>query len=98
MPHLSYSVQMNSVKQSQLHISTAKDGARYRIGYSLHIPDAGVTLQNDYYDESVEKAEKCREEARILYVAMTRAMRSFSWIAIDGKQNLSWQNLIEMGD
>lgn len=92
------SASMNSVKQSQLHISTAKDGARYRIGYSLHIPDAGVTLQNDYYDESVEKAEKCREEARILYVAMTRAMRSFSWIAIDGKQNLSWQNLIEMGD
>lgn len=92
------SASMNSVKQSQLHISTAKDGARYRIGYSLHIPDTGVTLQNDYYDESVEKAEKCREEARILYVAMTRAMRSFSWIAIDGKQNLSWQNLIEMGD
>lgn len=91
------SASIDIVKRSQLHISTAKDGDRYRIGYSLHVPDAGVTLQNDYYDEIIEKAEKSREEARVLYVAMTRAMRSFSWIAIEGKQNLSWQNLIEMG-
>lgn len=68
---------------------------QYQIGYSLHIPDTGETLQNVFYNEVVEKEEKSREEARVLYVAMTRAMRSFSWIAVDGKQNLSWQNLIE---
>ena len=89
------SASIDVVKRSQLHISTAKNKGRYNIGYSLQIPDTGITVQNDFYDEVIEKAEKSREEARILYVAMTRAMRSFSWIAIEGRQNLSWQNLIE---
>lgn len=89
------SASIDAVKKSPLRISAAKAGDRVRIGYSLHIPENGVSVQNDYYDESIEKIEKCREEARILYVAMTRAMRSFSWIHVEGKQNLSWQNLIE---
>lgn len=89
------SAPIDIVKRSQLQISTVKDDNRYRVGYSLHIPDTGTTMQNDYYDEVIEKKEKSREEVRILYVAMTRAMRSFSWIAIEGKQNLSWQKLIE---
>ncbi|MBQ8514251.1 MAG: UvrD-helicase domain-containing protein [Ruminococcus sp.] len=89
------SAPIDMVKKSQLHISTEKDGDRYRIGYSLNIPETGAAVQNTYYDEHIEKAEKSREEARVLYVAMTRAMRSFSWIEIEGKQNFSWQNLIE---
>ena len=35
-----------------------------------------------------------REEARILYVAMTRAIRSFSWISLDNKKTMCWQNLV----
>lgn len=93
LPFCSASIDL--VKKSQLHISTTKDGGQYQIGYSLHIPDTGETLQNVFYNEVVEKEEKSREEARVLYVAMTRAMRSFFWIAVEGKQNLSWQNLIE---
>ena len=61
----------------------------------MSISGTGETVRNDYYDEIVEQSEKAREEARVLYVAMTRAIRSFSWITIEGKQNLSWQNLIE---
>lgn len=57
--------------------------------------NSGETIQNDFYDEISEKSEKAREETRILYVAMTRSIRSFSWVEIQGKQNLSWQNLIE---
>lgn len=91
------SAPMDLVKQSQLQVSTAKDGGRCRIGYSLYLPEAEAAVQNDTYDEALEKAEKSREEARVLYVAMTRAMRSFSWIALEGKRNLSWQNLIELG-
>ena len=72
-----------------------KKAGRYCIGYSMNIGGTGETVRNDYYDEIVEQSEKAREEARVLYVAMTRAIRSFSWIAIEGKQNLSWQNLIE---
>ena len=89
------SAPIDYIKRSQLHISATKDGKHYRIGYSMSIGDLGEVIQNDNYNECVEKAEKSREETRILYVAMTRAIRSFSWIEIEGKQTLSWQNLIE---
>ena len=89
------SASMNFIKKSQLHISTTRHQDRYRIGYSMSVGDSGETVQNDFYDETIEKSEKAREEARVLYVAMTRSIRSFSWIEIQGKQNLSWQNLIE---
>lgn len=89
------SASMDFIKKTQLHISTTKHQDRYRIGYSMSVGDSGETVQNDFYDEVIEKSEKAREEARILYVAMTRSIRSFSWIEIQGKQNLSWQNLIE---
>ena len=93
MPFCSASI--NYIKKTQLHVSTMKKAGRYCIGYSMNIGGTGETVRNDYYDEIVEQSEKAREEARVLYVAMTRAIRSFSWIAIEGKQNLSWQNLIE---
>ena len=93
MPFCSASIDF--IKRSQLHISTTKDQGKYRIGYSMSIGNSGETIQNDFYDEIIEKSEKAREETRILYVAMTRAIRSFSWIEIQGKHNLSWQNLIE---
>lgn len=89
------SASMNFIKKTQLHISTTKHQDRYRIGYSMSVGDSGETVQNDFYDERIEKSEKAREEARVLYVAMTRSIRSFSWIEIQGKQNLSWQNLLE---
>jgi ATP-dependent exoDNAse (exonuclease V) beta subunit len=93
MPFCSASI--DYIKKSQLHISTAKNGGRYQIGYSMRVGDSGETVQNDYYNENIERSEKSREETRILYVAMTRAIRSFSWIEIEGKQSLSWQNLIK---
>lgn len=89
------SASMNFIKKTQLHISTTKHQDRYRIGYSMSVGDSDGTVQNDFYDEILEKSEKAREEARVLYVAMTRSMCSFSWVAIQGKQNLSWQNLID---
>ena len=89
------SASMDFIKRTQLQISTTKYQGRYRIGYSMSVGDSGETVQNDFYDEIIEKSEKAREEARVLYVAMTRSIRSFSWIEIQGKHNLSWQNLIE---
>lgn len=89
------SASMNFIKKTQLHISTAKHQDRYHIGYSMSVGESGETVQNNFYDETIEKSEKAREEARILYVAMTRSIRSFSWVEIQGKQNLSWQSLIQ---
>lgn len=89
------SASMDFIKKTQLHISTTKHEDRHQIGYSMSVGNSGETVQNEYYDEVIEKSEKAREEARVLYVAMTRAIRSFSWVEIAGKNNLSWQNLIE---
>lgn len=93
MPFCSASI--NHIKNTQLQVSTQKEKDHYKIGYSLHVRGSSETIKNDFYDEEIEKSEKSREETRVLYVAMTRAIRSFSWIEIQGKQNLSWQNLIE---
>lgn len=91
------STPIDRLKRAQLQVSAVKEGQHYRIGYSMSIADSSAApFTNSYYDEVIEKAEKSREETRILYVAMTRAIRSFTWIRIEGKQNLSWQNLIEM--
>jgi len=86
------------IKRSHLHISTEKIDGHTKIGYSLTIGDALHPIRNDYYNEQIEKAEKSREETRILYVAMTRAIRSFSWIDLQGKRSLSWQSLIDAGE
>lgn len=89
------SAAINYIKKTQLQISVAKEEGQYHIGYCMNMRDSGETVQNDFYDEITEKSEKAREETRVLYVAMTRAIRSFSWVEIQGKQKLSWQNLIE---
>ncbi len=89
------SASMDFIKKTQLQISATKHQDRYCIGYRMSVGDSGETVQNDFYNEFIEKSEKVREEARILYVAMTRSIRSFSWVEVQGKQNLSWQNLIE---
>jgi ATP-dependent exoDNAse (exonuclease V) beta subunit len=88
------SAPIDRIKPSQLHVSVAKDNGNYRIGYSMSVGETGSTVKNLYFDNDIEKAEKSREETRILYVAMTRAIRSFSWIELEGKNSLSWQNLI----
>lgn len=90
------SAPIDYIKRSQLHISTEKTDGHLKIGYSLTIGDETTPIQNDYYNEQMEKDEKSREEARILYVAMTRAIRSFSWIDLRGKKGLSWQSLIAL--
>ena len=55
--------------------------------------DKGI-YQNDLFDINMETNERMREETRILYVAMTRAIRDFSWIALDGRNCSCWQELI----
>lgn len=94
LPYCSSSI--SHIKKSQLHVSATKKDGQLQIGYSLNMGEFQAPIQNDYYDISMEKAEKSREETRILYVAMTRAIRSFSWIELQGKNPLSWQTLIGM--
>jgi DNA helicase II / ATP-dependent DNA helicase PcrA len=93
MPFTSFSI--DTIKKAQLNVSTFHEDGKTRIGYSIIYGDGRDRVQNSYYNETVEKSERSREETRILYVAMTRAIRSFSWITLQNKNNKSWQNLIQ---
>ena len=88
------SAAIDYIKPSLLQVSTEKNGDQVNIGYRMNLGN-GETVENSYYNETEEKAEKSREETRVLYVAMTRAVRSFSWIDLQGSKGLTWQSLIE---
>ena len=93
LPYCSFSI--DRMKKTDMNVSVYSEG-EIHIGYQMKIENdrQNVVFQNDYFDEDLEKNERMREEARILYVAMTRAIRSFSWIALDNKNGNNWQNLI----
>lgn len=55
-----------------------------------------VREHNSNYDESFEIDEQISEESRILYVALTRAIRNCVWIKnIDKNPIVSWGSLME---
>ena len=55
-----------------------------------------VRERNSNYSEDVERAEQIAEESRILYVALTRAIRNCVWIMnIDKNVSISWGTLME---
>lgn len=93
LPFCSFSI--DSMKRTDINVSVFSD-QEVKVGYQIKL-DADQTkliYQNDIFDENLEKNERMREEARILYVAMTRAICSFSWISLDNKKGNCWQNLI----
>lgn len=85
---------IDMLKKAKLNVSVAEQGERLLVGYAIEQPDTQNSYRNEYYNEQVEKAERSREETRILYVAMTRAIRSFSWIVQDNVNGLAWQGLV----
>lgn len=94
LPYCSTSI--NTMKRTNMNVSVLNEDNKTKVGYQMKFEADHVTtvFQNDFFDESLEKNERMREEARILYVAMTRAIQSFSWIALENKKNKCWQNLI----
>lgn len=55
-----------------------------------------VRERNSNYDEIIEKDEQIAEETRILYVALTRAIRNCIWIMnLDRSVPISWGTLME---
>lgn len=85
------------IKPSKLNVCTSTVDGKLRIDYSMGAGENQVNFCTQNYDVGAERQEKAREEARILYVAMTRAIRSFTWLSKTGGRGTSWQMLIEMG-
>lgn len=56
----------------------------------------GIRERNSNYSEDKEVDEQIAEEARILYVALTRSIRNCIWINnIDSTPQISWGSLLE---
>ena len=56
----------------------------------------GIRERNSNFIEDKEIEEQIAEESRILYVALTRAIRSCIWINnIDSAPHTSWATLLE---
>lgn len=69
--------------------------SRSKLAYSVQF-DNKIRQSNSNYDESTEIDEQIAEESRILYVALTRAIRNCVWIHnIDRNPNVSWGTLLE---
>ena len=96
LPYCSFAI--NRPKRTDMNVSVLNDNI-LKVGYQIKydMDHVQMMFQNDFYDEQLEKNERMREEARILYVAMTRAIRTFSWIALDNSKTESWQKLIWEG-
>lgn len=73
----------------------------HKLAYIVSFTAPGGKLQvaNSHYSQETEIMESASEEARILYVAMTRAIRNFVWMKdIGSTQPISWQTLLEDGN
>lgn len=56
-----------------------------------------IRERNSNFNETKEVTEQIAEESRILYVALTRAIRNFVWINnIDRTSEISWATLLEV--
>lgn len=95
LPFCSFAI--DKMKRADLNISARHEGGRLEIGYQMNVPEKNLNLQNSFFNEEMEREERKREEARILYVAMTRAIETFSWIVLEGRKGASWQELISDG-
>ena len=58
--------------------------------------DSGIRERNSNFNQTVEVDEQIAEESRILYVALTRAIRNCVWINnVDKKASINWASMLE---
>lgn len=67
-----------------------------KLAYSIKV-DENKKDCNTNYDSQEEIGQRVCEEARILYVALTRAIRNCIWMKdLDKKPNMSWSSILEV--
>ena len=82
---------INRLKKTGMNVIIHSDN---RIGYYFEIGD-NLKMHNNFFDAKEEAEEKLREETRVLYVAMTRSRKGFSWIETEDNKKNSWQTLLQ---
>ncbi|WP_088103007.1 UvrD-helicase domain-containing protein [Halalkalibacter urbisdiaboli] len=84
--------ELESISGNEMIVSSKDIGLQLRVGETF--------IANDIFfkEKQEEMGYKVQEEARILYVAMTRAEKSFTWfksVNCDPDINKSWRKLLE---
>lgn len=91
MPYMGMDIA--STKKADLDVYVEND----KLAYGIRIGDEPNKKYNSNYDISQEQTERVNEESRVLYVALTRAIRNVVWMKdVKSKSKISWQNLMEV--
>lgn len=91
MPYMGMDIA--SMKKADLDVYVENE----KLAYGIRIGDEQNKKYNSNYDVSQEQNERVKEESRVLYVALTRAIRNVVWMKdIKSKSKISWQNLMEV--
>ena len=82
---------IGDIRKVKLEANYSKSKLSYTVLFENQVRE-----RNSNYNEIVEKSEQIAEESRILYVALTRAIRNCIWIHnIDKDVQISWGTLME---
>lgn len=79
---------LTKINRGLLNVHYYDGKVSYRINLGQYEP-----ISNGVFDEELEIREQIQEEFRILYVAMTRAIRNFVWFHdLDSAREICWAN------
>lgn len=82
---------ISDIRKVKLDANYSKSKLSYTVQFENKVRE-----RNSNYNEDMEKTEQIAEESRILYVALTRAIRNCVWIMnIDKNVPISWGTLME---
>lgn len=82
---------ISDIKKAKLEANYNDNNLSYTVQF-----ENGIREKNSNYSEEIEVNEQIAEESRILYVALTRAIRNCIWIKnIDKTPYISWGTLLE---
>ncbi len=82
---------ISDIRKARLDANYVESKLSYTVLFSNKVRE-----RNSNYNEEMEKKEQIAEESRILYVALTRAIRNCVWILnIDESVPISWGTLME---
>ena len=82
---------ISDIRKVKLDANYSKSKLSYTVQFENKVKE-----RNSNYSEDMEKTEQIAEESRILYVALTRAIRNCVWIMdIDKNAPISWGTLME---
>lgn len=83
---------INEIKRDTVEISCDED----KVGYCFTFKHDRYS--NEYFDTKYEIQEITKEESRILYVALTRAINKCIWFGKKDNARYNWNKLLEDGE